>query len=123
MPHHEARGRLYQKLRMDSNYGLETVLFDTATIARRTSECSQTFGGKGLTQYESMKAYCQQTFRWIHFCGSEAFNSINVWTGKIFWLQISQNKNHGNREPKLVKVRTLPLECTWKTCISFSICL
>ena len=39
---------------MDSNYGLATVLFDTATIARRTSECSQTFGVKGSTEYESL---------------------------------------------------------------------
>ena len=39
---------------MDSNYGLATVLFDTVTIARRTSECSQTIGVKGLTQCESL---------------------------------------------------------------------
>ena len=35
-------------------YGLATVLFDTAMIARQTSECSQTFGVKGLNQYESL---------------------------------------------------------------------
>ena len=29
-----------------------------------------------------MKAYYQQTFGWIHFGRSEAFNSINLWTGK-----------------------------------------
>ena len=51
MPHYEARGLLDQKLRMDSSYGLATVLFNTATIAHRTSECSQTFGAKGLNQY------------------------------------------------------------------------
>ena len=83
MPHHEAQGLLDQKLRMDSNYGLATVLFDFATIARRTSEYSQTFGVK---DWLSMKAYCQQTFGWIHLCGSEVFNSINVWTGKSSWL-------------------------------------
>ena len=55
MPHHEARGLLDQKkLSLDSKYVLATVLFNTATIARRTSECSQTFGAKGLNQYESL---------------------------------------------------------------------
>ena len=39
-----------------------------------------------------MKAYCQEIFGWIHFGRSE------VWTGKISWLSISLNKNHGNRE-------------------------
>ena len=63
-----------------------------------------------------MNAYCQQTLGWIR---SEAFNSINVRTPKM----PSQNKNHGNREPKLEKVRTLPSECKWETCIFFSICL
>ena len=57
MPHHEALGLLYQKkLSLDSRYRyvLATVLFNTATIERRTSECSQTFGAKGLNQYESL---------------------------------------------------------------------
>ena len=31
-----------------------------------------------------MKAYCQQTFGWIHFGRPEAFNSINLWEGKNF---------------------------------------
>ena len=35
-------------------YGLATVLCDTAMIACQTSECSQTFGVKGLNQYESL---------------------------------------------------------------------
>ena len=34
-----------------------------------------------------MKAYCQQTFEWIHFGRSEVFNSINLWTGKNFSKQ------------------------------------
>ena len=67
MPHYEARGLLDQKLRMDSKYGLATVLFDTATIARRTSECSQTFGVKGLTKYESLLSadIRMDTFLWF----------------------------------------------------------
>ena len=31
-----------------------------------------------------MKAYCQETFRWIHFGRSEALNSISLWRGKNF---------------------------------------
>ena len=31
-----------------------------------------------------MKAYCQQTFEWIHFGRLEAFNLINLWEGKNF---------------------------------------
>ena len=31
-----------------------------------------------------MKTYCQQTFGWIRFGRSEAFNLINLWTEKIF---------------------------------------
>ena len=27
-----------------------------------------------------MKAYCQETFGWIHFGRSEALNSISLWT-------------------------------------------
>ena len=67
MPHHEARGLLDQKLRMDSSYGLATVLFNTATMARRTSECSQTFGAKGLNQYESLLSadIRMDTFLWF----------------------------------------------------------
>ena len=35
-----------------------------------------------------MKAYCQQTFRWIHF-GRSAFNSISLLRGKNFLKQES----------------------------------
>ena len=31
-----------------------------------------------------MKAYCQETFRWIHFGRLEALNSISLWRGKNF---------------------------------------
>ena len=33
-----------------------------------------------------MKAYCQQTFGWIHFSHSEAFN---LWTGNNFLASIN----------------------------------
>ena len=67
MPHHEARGLLDQKLRMDSNYGLAMVLFNIATMARRTSERSQTFGTRGLNQYESLLSadIRMDTFLWF----------------------------------------------------------
>ena len=66
---------------MDSNYGLATVLFNTATMARRTSECSQTFGAKGLNQYESLLSadIRMDTFLWFgkpltrSMCGEEKF--------------------------------------------------
>ena len=31
-----------------------------------------------------MKVYCQQTLGWIYSGRSEAFNLINLWTGKTF---------------------------------------
>ena len=32
-----------------------------------------------------MKAYCQQTFGWIHYGHTETFNWINLWTRKNFF--------------------------------------
>ena len=87
MPHwsfHEAQGLLNEKLRIGwipTKADIATLLLDTATSARRTSECAQTFGVKGLT-YESLLS---EIIRMDNFGRSEAFNSISLWTGKNFW--------------------------------------
>ena len=46
-----------------------------------------------------MKAYCQQTFRWIHF-GRSAFNSISLWRGKNFLAINFLKQESGKRGTK-----------------------
>ena len=75
-----------------------------------------------------MKAYCQETFGWIHFGRSEALNSISLWTGKNFLAinflkQESWKQRAETGESPGAKVRTLPLECQWNAGIFFSLCL